>query len=177
MRRQITTFSAVLALAAASLPGLALAQGPGQGQVTVTPLFVTQQPSGEWLARVFIGQNVQSATGDIIGNINDLVFDRRGQITTVVIGVGGFLGLAEKSVAVRFNELTFKVGDNGERVIAVALSKESLLAAPGFTATEKTTYDKAVDTAVDLKDQAVKKIDDMTKSPPPNALSNASRAI
>ena len=164
MRRQIPTFTAVLALAAASFSGLALAQGP----VTVAPgPFVTQQPPGERLARVFIGQAVQSATsGDTIGDINDLIFDRRGQITTVVIGVGGFLGLGEKSVAVAFDALTFRVGNNGERVIVVALSKEALVAAPMFTATEKTTYDKAVDTAVDLKDQAVKKIDDMTKSPP-----------
>ena len=139
--------------------------------------FVTQQPANEWLARVFIGQAVHNAAGETIGDVNDLVFDRKGQISTVVIGVGGFLSIGEKGVGVPFSRLTFNVGKDGERVIVVALSKQDLIDAPAFKATEKTTYDKVkdkavdlghktVDKAVELKDQAAQKIDDMKKSEP-----------
>ena len=91
--------------------------------------FVTQQPNNEWLARVFIGQAVHNAAGETIGDINDLVFNRKGQISTVVIGVGGFLSIGEKGVGVPFSTLTFNVGKNGERIIVVALSKQDLVQA------------------------------------------------
>jgi sporulation protein YlmC with PRC-barrel domain len=164
-----------LALAAAPVSGQALAQAAGSSGAAMP--FVTQQPANEWLARVFIGQAVHNAAGESIGDINDLVFNRKGQISTVVIGVGGFLGMGEKGVGVPFGTLTFNVGKNGERVVAVALSKQDLTQAPAFKATEKTTYDKvkdkaadlghkAADKAVELKDQAAQKIDDMKKGEP-----------
>jgi hypothetical protein len=112
-----------------------------------------------------------------VGDVNDLVFDRQGRISSVILGVGGFLSMGEKSVGIPFSALTFNIGKNGERVIVVALSKEALVKAPEFKATEKTTFDKvkdnasdlghkALDKAVELKDQAAKKIDDMKKGEP-----------
>ena len=128
MRRQIMRLAGAAALAAAPLTGLALAQTASSPNAATS--FVTQQPANEWLARVFIGQAVHNSAGEIVGDVNDLVFDRQGRISTVVIGVGGFLGIGEKSVGVRFDALTFNVGKNGERVIVVALSKQDLMQAP-----------------------------------------------
>lgn len=175
MNRQIMRLAGALALAAAPVSGQALAQSASTSNATVP--FVTQQPANEWLARVFIGQAVHNAAGETIGDVNDLVFNRKGQISTVVIGVGGFLSIGEKGVGVPFSSLTFNVGKSGERVIVVALSKQDLTQAPEFKAAEKTTYDKvkdkaadlghkAADKAVELKDQAVQKIDEMKKSEP-----------
>lgn len=172
MRRQIMRLAGALILAAAPVSGQALAQAAATPGATVP--FVTQQLANESLARVFIGQPVHNTTGETVGDINDLVFDRQGRINTVVIGVGGFLGMGEKNVGVSFDSLSFKVGNNGERVVVVAVSKEALVNAPEFKATEKTTFDKVkdkaadlghktVDKAVELKDQASKKIDDMRK--------------
>jgi len=175
MRRQIMSLAGALALAAAPLAGQALAQATATPGVTIP--FVSQQPTDEWLARVFIGQPVHNAAGEVIGDINDLVFNRKGQISTVVIGVGGFLSIGEKGVGIPYSALTFNVGKTGERVIVVALSKQELIQAPAFKATEKTTFDKVkdkaadlshktVDKAVELKDQAAQKIDDMKKTEP-----------
>jgi sporulation protein YlmC with PRC-barrel domain len=162
------------ALALASVSGQALAQATAPA---ANVPFVAQQPANEWLARVFIGQAVRNTAGEIVGDVNDLVFDRQGRISTVVIGVGGLLGMGEKYVAVSFASLAFNVASNGNRVIVVAVSKEALAKAPEFKATEKTTFEKVkdkaaelgkktVDKAVDLKDQAAQKIEDMTKSGP-----------
>jgi sporulation protein YlmC with PRC-barrel domain len=175
MRRQIMSLAGAFALAAAPVAGQALAQAAATPAATVP--FVSQQPADEWLARVFIGQPVHNVAGEAIGGINDLVFDRKGQISTVVIGVGGFLSIGEKGVGVPYSALTFNVGKTGERVIVVALSKQDLTQAPAFKATEKTTFDmvkdkaadlshKTVDKAVEIKDQAAQKIDDMKKTEP-----------
>jgi hypothetical protein len=136
--------------------------------------FVTVQPQGQWLASQFLGQAITNQAGEAIGDINDVLFDRTGRIATVVIGVGGFLGLGEKNVAVPFSSLAFTADANGKRVVTVPLSKERLQAAPEFKATEKTVYmraketaaeisQKAVDKARELGDRAGKKIEDMRK--------------
>lgn len=82
-----------------------------------------------------IDQPVYSSAGDDaeeIGNITDLVFDESGQITAVVIGVGGFLGIGEKAVAVDFQDLEFTLAaDNTERWV-LPTSADALTAAPDF---------------------------------------------
>ena len=175
MKLKILTLAGAMALTAAPTFGPALAQTVGTS--TAATKFITQQPVNEWLARVFIGQAVHNAAGETVGDIKDLVFNRKGQISTVVIGVGGFLSIGEKGVGVPFSNLTFNVGKAGERVIVVTLSKQDLTQAPAFKATEKTTFDKVKDKAADLahktgdkavelKDQAAQKIEDMSKSEP-----------
>src|SRR6185295_2609072 len=64
--------------------------------------FVSVQPQGQWLASRFVGQAVSNQAGQNVGDINDLLFDKTGRISTAVIGVGGFLGIGEKSVAIPF---------------------------------------------------------------------------
>lgn len=145
-----------------TLPVSLQAQAP---KPVVAIQFVTEQPPTEWLARVFLGAEVQNALGERIGDINDLVFDRSGRISTVVLGVGGFLGMGEKNVGVPYGALTYSVSKDGARLIVVDLSKDALKAAPNFTAIEKTAMDAVKDKAVELKDQAVKKIDDMKSAP------------
>ena len=138
--------------------------------------FVVEQPAGEWLAHVFYGSPVQSTAGEVIGDVNDLMFNKSGQINAVVLGVGGILGMGEKYVAVPYNALTFKNSPDGARVIVVSLTKADLTAAPAFKASEKTTYDAMKDKAVDLnrkasekagqlKDQAMKKVENMKTEP------------
>ena len=162
------------ALAAA----LVLASAAGFAQTSPGPnadagQFVTVQPAGQWSARQFLGQAVTNQAGETIGDINDVLFDKAGRVSTAVIGVGGFLGIAEKSVAVPFSALSFTADNEGKRVVSVPLSKERLQAAPDFQPTEKTVYmrakeqasdmgQKAIDKAGELRDKAAKKIEEMT---------------
>lgn len=138
------------------------------------PTFVSVQPVGEILGRVFTGALVKNAAGETVGNVNDVVFNSSGQISTVILGVGGFLGMGEKNVGVPFSSLKIETGKDGARLITALLSKDSLINAAPFTATEKTTYEsvkdkaselgaKASEKAGELKDQAVKKVDEMRK--------------
>jgi sporulation protein YlmC with PRC-barrel domain len=93
-----------------------------------------------------IGQPVYSSAGDDaeeIGNIDDLVFDENGQIKAVVIGVGGFLGIGEKAVAVDFASLEFTLAaDNTERWV-VPTTADALTAAPDFVWEEDEPVDGA----------------------------------
>ena len=87
------------------------------------------------LGSELIDQPVYSSAGDDaeeIGNVTDLVFGEDGSINAVVIGVGGFLGIGEKSVAVPFDILEFTLAaDNTERWV-VPTTADALTAAPDF---------------------------------------------
>jgi hypothetical protein len=49
--------------------------------------------------RVYNGQNEK------IGDIKELMLDKSGKIDTVAVGVGGFLGMGERAVGVKFEQL------------------------------------------------------------------------
>lgn len=93
-----------------------------------------------------IGAPVYSTAGDDaeeIGSINDLVFSENGQIEAVVIGVGGFLGIGEKNVAVDFDALEFTLAaDNTERWV-LPTTAEALTTAPDFVWEEDVPADGA----------------------------------
>ncbi len=87
------------------------------------------------LATKIIGREVYSSTAadaEHIGDVNDLVVNQDGSIAAAVIGVGGFLGVGEKNVAVNFQDLQFTTAaDNTERYV-LPTTKDALNAAPEF---------------------------------------------
>lgn len=90
-------------------------------------------PNGH-LASNLIGENVYNGAGENaekIGDVNDLVVSDAGQIESVIVGVGGFLGIGQKNVAINFGELTWNERD-GDRWLVSAATRESLEALPSF---------------------------------------------
>jgi sporulation protein YlmC with PRC-barrel domain len=68
-----------------------------------------------------------------IGTISDLVIDEDGQIQAVVMGIGGFLGMGEKDVAVEWDSLELTKDDDGDDyVIRVNASQDALEAAEEY---------------------------------------------
>lgn len=103
-----------------------------------TPNFIPEQNQSEVLGTDFVGTHVVSKDKQPLGKISNLVFDQSGHIELAVIGVGGFLGIGEKEVAVPFDALKSETVDN-RHVFSVDVTKEQLKAAPGF----KTLNDQA----------------------------------
>lgn len=94
--------------------------------------FIQAQQKDDWRASNIIGENVKNAADEVIGDINDLVFGNDGKVHAVVIGVGGFVGIGEKDVAVPYSTLTIKPNADGDWVITAALDKAALEKAPDF---------------------------------------------
>jgi hypothetical protein len=131
-------------IAAAAGMALLAMPFPASAQDGTNRGFLSVQPQGQSLVSRLIGQPVTNqAAGERIGDINDLLLDGSGRIANVVIGVGGFLGIGEKNVAVPYESLSISTGGDGKRVITLGVSKEELNAAPAFKATEKTVYMRA----------------------------------
>jgi len=65
----------------------------------------TATASGLWQSSKLIHLNVYNAQNEKIGDIKELMVKKDGNIESVVIGVGGFLGMGERDVAVKFSEM------------------------------------------------------------------------
>jgi sporulation protein YlmC with PRC-barrel domain len=62
---------------------------------------------GDWRTSKVVGLSVYNDSNESIGSINDLLTDRSGNIKAAVIGVGGFLGMGSRLVAVPFDKIKF----------------------------------------------------------------------
>ena len=80
------------------------------------------------LATQIIGESVYNGTGEEaqnVGDVNDIVVGADGKIEAVIVGVGGFLGIGEKDVAVDFAQLDWAERD-GDRWLVAPMTKEQL---------------------------------------------------
>jgi sporulation protein YlmC with PRC-barrel domain len=87
-----------------------------------------------FLATNLIGETVYNGSGDDaenIGEVNDIVIGPNGEVESIVIGVGGFLGLGEKNVAVNYAEADWAERD-GDRWLVIVATKEQLEAQADF---------------------------------------------
>jgi hypothetical protein len=87
------------------------------------------------LATSFIGSSVFTTTDENIGDINDMIFDDKGAIQAVIVGVGGFLGMGEKDVALPLSKITVTRDENNAIKLTVQASREELEQAPAFDKT------------------------------------------
>ena len=148
------------ACAAAAL-ALAAMVGPAYA-APVT--FIEKQQAGEWLAHRLAGTKVLNAQAEEIGDVKDVVVGKDGAVTAVVVGVGGFLGIADKLVAVPFSAI--QIGDvvQSQRVIVLDATKDALKAAPAYAATDPAMADRVKQKASDWLSMAKAKVLELTKA-------------
>ena len=67
-----------------------------------------------------IGTRVNNEAGERIGGINEVVLSKDGKGAAVVVGVGRFLGMGEREVAVKFKSLRLTQDANNNTVVALS---------------------------------------------------------
>jgi sporulation protein YlmC with PRC-barrel domain len=77
-------------------------------------------------------QSVYDPSDAKVGEIMDVLVDHDGKIAALIVGVGGFLGMGEKDVAVPFNAVQFKTKDNNKWYPVMNTTKDALKNAPGY---------------------------------------------
>lgn len=136
---------------AASMPLIAiLAVGAHAQNTTTTPSTATeptttgavqtapakailgQQAADEMRSSKVVGMNVYNSKNEKIGDINDLILAKDGKAHLAIVGVGGFLGMNEKNVAIPFGEMKFSRKEDGTLHAVVESTKETLQSAPNY---------------------------------------------
>jgi hypothetical protein len=95
---------------AALFIGTAIFVVPAAAQTdTAAGQFIVQQAPDQLRANKMIGVNVYGPNDESFGAISEILLDKNGNAEAVVIGVGGFLGIGTKDVAVPFKSLQWKM--------------------------------------------------------------------
>ena len=95
------------------------------------PNATRAQMSGKFLAMPDAGQiraadlrsaDIYTADNQKVGDIDDILLDNRGNVVAVIVGVGGFLGMGEKNVAIPFEALDMTVQANRVSTMSTSTS-------------------------------------------------------
>lgn len=106
-------------------------------QSETTDTYLTEQSATQVSANEFIGAPVYTGE-DSIGDINDLIVEEDGRVIAAVIGVGGFLGIGEKNVALPMSKITISQNAEGDDLrLTTTETAETLKAAPEFATLEE----------------------------------------
>src|SRR5258708_7053944 len=97
--------AAVLGSALIAAPATAQDNKMSEPKSNTAAMNETASKAGLWQGSKVIGLNVYNDQNEKIGSIKDLMVDKSGTIASAVIGVGGFLGMGERDVAVKFADL------------------------------------------------------------------------
>ncbi|MBX9465365.1 MAG: PRC-barrel domain-containing protein [Aquamicrobium sp.] len=134
----IRNLLATTAIATLIATGAAVAQTTAPAPSADAPMEAAPQPQVKHaeghLASNLIGETVYNGTGEDaenIGEVKDLVLDSEGNIQAIVVGVGGFLGIGEKQVALQYDLAEWTEMD-GEEYIVVETTREALEAQEEF---------------------------------------------
>jgi sporulation protein YlmC with PRC-barrel domain len=111
----------------------AAAVDPAKPVAPVDAAVTNLDTSKAFLASNFIGQTVYSQASENVGEINDLVVSKdQGGAVVAIVGVGGFLGMGEKDVAIDMNRITVAKQENEALRLMIDMTREQLEAAPAF---------------------------------------------
>ena len=106
MNRATQSAVALLSLAFSVAPAFAQPNPGAMG-------FLTEPPPGGLRASKLVGVEVSGMDHERIGRTEEIIIDASGRAQAVVIGVGGFLGIGEKRIAVPFDQIVWNMGEAG----------------------------------------------------------------
>lgn len=120
-------------------PSATTTPAPGATTTTTTTQTTTNVPQwyqrqgNEWRASKLIGSKVKNNADETIGDINEILLTSDGSAAAAIIGVGGFLGMGEREVAVQFKSLQLTRDPSGSVLVKLDTTKDALKNAPVWT--------------------------------------------
>lgn len=140
-RLMITTAAAALVVGSAVAQTTPPSKAPPMQKTEPMPNatgpknFITTQASDQWLATKFKGTDVMGSNNEKIGDVTDILFDQHGRILAYVVGVGGFLGIGQKDVALAPDAFQVQAATDRDHLkLRLAMTKDELKNAPEFKA-------------------------------------------
>jgi sporulation protein YlmC with PRC-barrel domain len=95
------------------------------------PKILTSVPAQSTTVNNWYKQSVYDPANNKIGEVMDVLLSPDGKVNALIVGVGGFLGMGEKDVAVSFPSIKHTTKD-GKVYLTLDTTKDALKAAPGL---------------------------------------------
>lgn len=122
------------------------AESAGQSTEPIENQIVLQSDN-TILSHELIGAPIYGANNEQVGDINDMIINLDGTVDGVVIGVGGFLGIGEKEVAVKMDAISVTPLQDGSVQLLLSTTREELEAAPVFKSSSQQQAEQQVESA------------------------------
>lgn len=117
--------------------------------------FLATQQEGTWLTSDLIGQDVTNPAGESVGEVAALEVGPDGQITSIVIASGGFLGLGAKQIAVPYAAVEHVTDGAETQSVVIQASLEEIEAAPEYlTLLDKKREQEAAEAQMEVEQTA-----------------------
>ena len=100
--------------------------------LTPDTFFSAKLQPASWLASDAMNEPVHNLQKEKIGEVDDLVIDGDGKVVAAIIGIGGFLGMGEKDVAINIRAIRMNQDEKGKTLLVLDISKDALKAAPAY---------------------------------------------
>lgn len=82
---------------------------------------------GKIFSDQLVESDIMNESDEKIGSITNLVINKDGQVVGLITGVGGFLGMGEKNVALSWDSVDITKGDDDEHYqVITSMSKDEL---------------------------------------------------
>jgi hypothetical protein len=124
----LVVFTSLVIIAAGVADSVAQTAG-----VSVSTTELVEVATGWSAKKQILGENVYNDAGDKVGEINDLIVMPNKALSYAIVGVGGFLGIAEHEIAVPVGKMKLQQG----KIILPGATKEALKDAPKFEYAKK----------------------------------------
>lgn len=128
MKSRVLGATAALLLAASPLFAQTTTPPPAASPAG-QPMWYSHQ-ADEIRASKLIGTKVVNTANETIGDINEIVLGKDGKVAAVIVGVGGFLGMGEREVAMNFSSIRMSRDSDNNLVLTVNANKDALKNAP-----------------------------------------------
>jgi hypothetical protein len=152
MKIRASVSAAALLIALGYAPQGMAQTPPGQRAPTAEPAtpklpvpgqIVVQEANTLLAKQDLIGQTVHAPDKAKVGSISDLILSKDGKsVEGFVIGVGGFLGIGEKTIALKMDRLKMTAGANGDLELAMDMTKDELKNTPTFKSKREQDVEK-----------------------------------
>ena len=110
----------------------ALAQNTALAPAPVLGTISDFNAVGDVSGKALLGASVRNAAKEIVGKVEEVYVSKNGEIKSVVLSIGGFLGLGARHVLVAWPDLQLQ-RDNNSLVMTMNVTKEQLKAMPEYT--------------------------------------------
>jgi sporulation protein YlmC with PRC-barrel domain len=86
--------------------------------------FISAQSADQFAFSKFKGTNVLGPDNAKVGDVTDVLFEKGGKVLGLIVGVGGFLGIGEKNVAIDMSAFQIVPADTGSSTSTAASAND-----------------------------------------------------
>jgi sporulation protein YlmC with PRC-barrel domain len=146
-----TTFTTVSVMALLCGIGPAAAQVAGATTTTETSVTESTKMAMGWsVKKTLLGKTIYNDAGNKVGKVDDLILSPDRDVSYVIVGAGGFVGIGRHDVAIPITQIQNKAG----KLVMPGATKDTIKGMPEFVYASDTSKR---DTFVAAADQDIAK--------------------